>query len=88
MGVYAELRGFVVTHRECGVLRGQGEPEPPGGLRLVVACPCSLGLAAPLTHALAIGLAAQRGILVRGGRCVDAQLRSFLPGSPKNLNRV
>jgi hypothetical protein len=40
MGVYAELRGFVVTHRECGVLRGRGEAGPPGGLRLVVACPC------------------------------------------------
>jgi Cu2+-exporting ATPase len=34
---------------------------------LVVACPCSLGLAAPLATALGIGRAARRGILVRGG---------------------
>ncbi len=34
---------------------------------LVVACPCSLGLAAPLAHAMAIGRAAQQGVLVRGG---------------------
>lgn len=34
---------------------------------LVVACPCSLGLAAPLASALAISQAAQRGILVRHG---------------------
>ena len=34
---------------------------------LVVACPCSLGLAAPLASALAIGAAAQRGILIRSG---------------------
>ena len=33
---------------------------------LVVACPCALGLAAPLAAALGIGLAAQRGVLVRG----------------------
>jgi Cu2+-exporting ATPase len=39
-----------------------------GGLAvLVVACPCSLGLAAPLATALGIGRAARRGILVRGG---------------------
>jgi len=42
---------------------------------LVVACPCSLGLAAPLTHALAIGLAAQRGILVRGGDVLERLAR-------------
>lgn len=34
---------------------------------LVVACPCSLGLAAPLANALVIGQAAQRGILIRNG---------------------
>jgi Cu2+-exporting ATPase len=38
---------------------------------LVVACPCSLGLAAPLAHTLAIGRAAQRGILVRGGAVLE-----------------
>ncbi len=38
---------------------------------LVVACPCALGLAAPLANALAIGAAAQRGILVRGGGVLE-----------------
>ncbi len=38
---------------------------------LVVACPCSLGLAASMAHAIAIGAAAQRGILVRGGGVLE-----------------
>ena len=40
MGVYAELRGFVLTHRECGVLRGATKELPGGGFRLAVVCPC------------------------------------------------
>ena len=42
---------------------------------LVVACPCSLGLAAPLAGALAIGQAAQRGILIRGGGVLERLTR-------------
>lgn len=42
---------------------------------LVVACPCSLGLAAPLAAALGIARAAQRGILVRGGGVLEALAR-------------
>ena len=38
---------------------------------LVVACPCSLGLAGTLAHALAISAAAQRGILVRGAGVLE-----------------
>ena len=38
---------------------------------LVVACPCSLGLAAPLASAMAIGQAAQRGILIRSGAVLE-----------------
>ncbi len=46
---------------------------------LVVACPCSLGLAAPLASALAIGQAAQRGILIRSGGVLErlARLRGI-----------
>ncbi len=40
MGVYAELRGFVLTHRECGVLRGATKELPAGVFRLAVVCPC------------------------------------------------
>jgi hypothetical protein len=40
MGLYAELRGFVLTHRECGVLRGATKALDAGGFRLAVVCPC------------------------------------------------
>lgn len=42
---------------------------------LVVACPCALGLAAPLAGVLGIGEAAQRGILVRGGVVLERLAR-------------
>jgi Cu2+-exporting ATPase len=42
---------------------------------LVVACPCSLGLAAPLATTLGIGLAAQRGILLRSGDVLEKLAR-------------
>ncbi|MGH8500989.1 MAG: heavy metal translocating P-type ATPase [Gammaproteobacteria bacterium] len=38
---------------------------------LVVACPCALGLAAPLATALGLGQAAQLGIVVRGGGVLE-----------------
>ncbi len=38
---------------------------------LVVACPCSLALAAPLATALGIARAAARGILIRGGGVLE-----------------
>jgi hypothetical protein len=40
MSIYSELRGFVRTHRECGVLRGAADPAGGGVLRLSVQCPC------------------------------------------------
>jgi hypothetical protein len=40
MGVYAELRGFVLAHRSCGVLRGNRDQETAAGYRLRIACPC------------------------------------------------
>jgi Cu2+-exporting ATPase len=42
---------------------------------LVVACPCSLGLAAPLATALGIGQAARRGILIRSGGVLEQLAR-------------
>ena len=57
-------------------LRGSADEALLAGLAvLVVACPCSLGLAAPLAHALAIAQAAQRGILVRGGGVLEKLAR-------------
>jgi heavy metal translocating P-type ATPase len=38
---------------------------------LVVACPCAMGIAAPLATALAIGRAAREGVLVRGGDVME-----------------
>jgi Cu2+-exporting ATPase len=38
---------------------------------LVVACPCSLGLAAPLATSLGIARAAERGVLLRGGAVLE-----------------
>ncbi|MCY2928976.1 MAG: cation-translocating P-type ATPase [Planctomycetota bacterium] len=38
---------------------------------LVVACPCAMGIAAPLATALAVGAAARRGALVRGGDLLE-----------------
>jgi len=44
---------------------------------LVVTCPCALALATPLTVSVAIGQAARRGILIRGG---EALQRMAAPG--------
>ena len=60
--------------------RGGADAALLAGLAvLVVACPCSLGLAAPLASALAIGQAAQRGILIRSGGVLErlARLRGM-----------
>lgn len=39
---------------------------------LIVACPCALGLAMPTAVAVALGRAAQQGILIRNARALDA----------------
>jgi heavy metal translocating P-type ATPase len=47
---------------------------------LVVACPCAMGIAAPLATAVAIARAAREGIVVRGGDVMErlGQLRVLL----------
>ncbi len=40
MGLYAELRGFVLAHRSCGVLRGDAESLTATGYRVWITCPC------------------------------------------------
>ncbi len=39
---------------------------------LIVACPCALGLATPLAVSVAIGRAARRGMLLKGGEPIQA----------------
>lgn len=43
---------------------------------IIVTCPCGLGLATPLAMTVAIGLAARRGILVKGGDVFESLARS------------
>src|SRR5690606_1876975 len=42
---------------------------------LIVACPCALGLATPLALAVAIGRAAKRNILIKGGDTLERLTR-------------
>lgn len=42
---------------------------------LIVTCPCALGLATPLTVTVAIGRAARRGILIKGGETLERLAR-------------
>ncbi len=48
---------------------------------LIVACPCALGLATPLSLAVAVGRAARRGILVKGGAALEHMARAGAPGT-------
>jgi len=49
---------------------------PKGLLFLVSACPCAIVLSVPLGFFAAIGGAARRGVLVKGGRYVEALARA------------
>lgn len=42
---------------------------------LVVTCPCALGLATPLTFTIALGRAARRGMMIKGGEAIELLTR-------------
>lgn len=49
---------------------------------LIVTCPCALGLATPLAMTVAIGRAARRGVLVKGGDALQQLAKApHLPGT-------
>jgi Cu+-exporting ATPase len=48
---------------------------------LVVACSCSLALATPITMLASIGMGAQRGLLIKGGKYLDAMVPSTRDGA-------
>ncbi len=57
-------------------------PEPSLGFAfhtsmtvLVIACPCALGLATPISIMVAVGRAAQNGVLIRNGDALQAAAR-------------
>lgn len=55
------------TYLGWALARGTGAALAPTVAVLVVACPCALALARPLTAAAGLGAAARRGLLLRSG---------------------
>ncbi len=49
-----------------------------GATVLIVTCPCALGLATPLLTSVAVGQAARRGLLVKGGKYLEQLTRPAL----------
>jgi Cu2+-exporting ATPase len=54
---------------------------------LIVACPCALGLATPLTMALAIGRCARRGVLVKSADVIE-RMASVRDGDAQPSGRL
>jgi hypothetical protein len=40
MGIYDELRGFVLAHRKCGDMKAGVGPQTDSGYRVLVKCGC------------------------------------------------
>lgn len=65
----------VLTAGYWAIREGLGAALMTGLAVLVVACPCALGVAAPLATAMGIGQAARRGILIRGAGALEGLAR-------------
>lgn len=64
--------------------RGVGPAIDATVALLIVACPCALGLATPLTMAVAIGRGAKRGMLIKSAAALE-RLATVGPGRPGRL---
>ncbi len=67
----AACAAALATALYWGVRLGAGTGIERGLAVLLIACPCALGLATPLAVWEAIGAAARRGIVLRGGEVVE-----------------
>lgn len=62
----------LVTGAAWWLATGQGTPAIDRAVALlVITCPCALGMATPLAIEVALGKAARRGILIKGGPVVE-----------------
>ena len=43
MGIYNELRGFILVHRKCGDMKAEVGPQTDSGYRVLVKCRCGTG---------------------------------------------
>jgi Cu2+-exporting ATPase len=66
LGVSGQVSGEV-GGQAGGQAGGMGRAIEHAAALLVVTCPCALGLATPLAMSVAIGRAARRGMLLKGG---------------------
>jgi Cu2+-exporting ATPase len=55
---------------------------------VIVACPCALGLATPLAVGVALGRAARRGILIKGGAALEHLARGGAGGGTIYLDKT
>ena len=69
--VIASLLGFVIWY-DAGPAPAFGYATIVAVTTLIIACPCALGMATPMSLTTGVGLAASHGILIRSGDALQA----------------